>query len=107
MLLAESAVELTGGQLVVIPVLIGLVAFLGKWWFGSNQRAMESFIVTLGKMGEQMGTHNTRITVLEVQNASQGGEILSLRERHHELAGTIQAVDGKVTLLANQINKKN
>jgi hypothetical protein len=106
MIVADAAVELSGGQLVVIPLLLGLVAFLGKWWFGSNQKAMESIIQTMHKMGEQMGIHNTRITVLEVQNASQGGEILSLRERQHELAGAVQAVDGKVTLLANQINKK-
>jgi hypothetical protein len=68
---------------------------------------MHSIIETMAKMGEQMGTHSTRITVLEVQNSAQGGEILSLRERQHELAGSIQAVDGKVTLLAARFDKKN
>jgi hypothetical protein len=107
MILAEPAVELSGGQILVIPILLGLIAFLGKWWFGSNQKAMESIIQTMHKLGEGQGATNTRVTVLEVQNASQGGEILSLRERQHELAGSIQAVDGKVTLLAAQVNKKS
>jgi hypothetical protein len=41
MILADAAVELTGGQLVVIPLLIGLVAFLGM--VVRQQRARHAF----------------------------------------------------------------